>query len=62
MEKILELKKEIESMSSEKISGWSILNLKQFSDDLYQDYYDLTGARVDKLIVLMRDAKIGVVP
>lgn len=62
MEKILELKREIESMSSEKISGWSILNLKTFSDDLYRDYYDLTGARVDKLISLMRDAKIGVVP
>lgn len=62
MDKILELKQEIESMSHESITGWDIFNLQVFSTDLFNDYYDLTGHRVDRLIKLMREAGIGVVP
>lgn len=62
MEKIMKLKREIEELSSENITGWDIFGLQVFSADLFRDYYDLTGHRVDRLIRLMREAGIGVVP
>jgi len=62
MESLLKLKREIEEMSGESITGWTLLELGVFSRDLYNDYYDLTGARVDKLMSIMREHNIGVVP
>lgn len=60
--KLLELKRDIKTMSDEDVTGWSLIELSVFSKDLFSDYYDLTGHRVDRLMRLMREAGIGVVP
>jgi hypothetical protein len=59
---IQEIKNYVEPYLKVKLKGLTRNELRILSEDLFAEYNDLFGHRVDQLISIMEENKFGVVP
>lgn len=62
LETIKEYKEYVETNYKIDLTGFNLIQLKQASDAMFDDYYDLCGHRVDAIIKIMKAHNMAVIP